>query len=541
LSRFLAIDVDQTHVHVVAGVAKGGVTKLEAAATFPLKAPLSLVTAEDLGKDFREALKATRIVPAPVLVSLGRDRVIVKDAKIPQVPEAEEAAVVRFQASKDLTEAADAVVIDYYTLAKPDPDGQKRAVIVSFRKEYLEAYRQFCAAAGLKIAGVTPRPVGSLGALTRAIKTGDVTAPETKSASVAVLSRGDKWGELVIARDDQVVFSRAVSATALNAEAMLIGEIKRNLAVYNGQSPTPVEALFVAEASGPAGGWSGRLRAGLPVTVQAFDPLAGVEHATYPEARGQFAGLVGLLQLKSLPAALAVDFLAPREPKPPSRRAQNIAALAGFAALFLVLAGMGFGYYRVTQKDAEIATLVREKAEAEKALKDLEVDKKRIEAVKDWEDKRINWLDELYDMTDRFPNTKTTHLEQFRGEGREPEKGAKIKNVGRIVMKVQTSAEGAFGSLQSMLNSDGKYHDIVPQTRGGVGNRPGQTPMQAYELRADLERRQPNQYVRKMAEPPAKKPDRRGGDREESPKPGLGGGQFGAAPLGGFLGGPVNE
>lgn len=523
MSRFLAIDVDQTHVHVVAGVAKGGVPMLEAAASFPLKAPLSLVTAEDLGKDFREALKATRIGPAPVLVVLGRDKVIVKDAKIPPVPEAEEAAVVRFQATKDLTEAADAVIIDYYTLAKPDPDGQKRAVVVSLRKEYLEAYRQFCAAAGLKLAGVTPRPVGTLGALTRAVKTGDVTAPETRSASVAVLSRGDKWGELVIARDDQVVFSRAVSATALNAEAMLIGEIKRNLAVYNGQSPTPVAALFVAEATGPAGGWSGRLRAGLPVAVQAFDPLAGVEHATYPEARGQFAGLVGLLQLKSSPLPLAVDFLAPREPKPPSRRTQNIAAVAGFSALVLVIGGLAFGYYRVTQKETEIAQLIVEKDAAKKALEELEVDKKRIDAVRDWDDKRVNWLDELYDMTDRFPNTKTTRVEQFRGEAREPEKGAKVKNVGRIVMKVQTSSEGAFGNLQSQMNSDGKYHDIVPQTRGGVGTRFNGPPMQAYELRADLERRPPSQYVRKMTEPPTKKPDRRAGE-EESPKGGFGGG-----------------
>jgi len=529
LSRFLAIDVDQTHVHVVAGVAKGGVPKLEAAASFPLKAPLSLVTAEDWGKDFREALKATRIGPAPVLVSVGRDKVIVKDAKIPPVPEAEEAAVVRFQATKDLTEAADAVIIDYYTLTKPEPDGQKRAAVVSFRKEYLEAYRQFCAAAGLKLAGVTPRPLGAIGAFVRAVKTGEVTAPEAKSASVAVLSRGDKWGELVIARDDQAVFSRAVSANALNSEALLLGEIKRNIAVYNGSSPTPVEALFVAEATGPAGGWAGRLRAGLPVTVQAFDPLAGVEHATYPEARGHFAGLAGLLQLKSLPAPLALDFLAPREPKPPSRRTQNTVAVAGFAGLLLVLGGLAFGYYSVTQKEAEVATLMRERDEADKNLKDLDVDSKRIAAVKAWDEKRVNWLDELYDMTDRFPSTKTTRVEQFRGEAREPEKGAKVKNVGRLVMKVQTSAEGAFGGLQSGLHSDGKYHDIVPQTRGGVGSRfPGGTPMQAYELRADLERRPPNQYVRKMAEPPAKKPDRRGGgDGEDSPKPAFGGAGFG--------------
>ena len=535
MSRFLAIDVDQTHIHVLSGVAKGGVPKLESAATFPLRAPLSVATAAELGKDFREALKGAGIAPAPVLVSLGRDRVIVKDAKLPPgVPEAEEAGLVRFQANKDLTEAADSVVIDYYTLSRPEPDGQRRAVIVTVRREYLEAYKQLCQAAGLKLAGATPRPIGSFGALTRAIKTGDVTAPESRSASIAVLSRGEKWGELVIARDDQVLFSRAVSANALNSETLLLGEIKRNLAVYNGQAPLqPVEGLYVVEASGPAGGWSGRIRAGLPITVQGFDPLFGIEHTTEPDTRGHFAGLAGLLQLKSVAVPLAVDFVSPREPKPPSRRNQNIMALAGFALLLTVLGGLGFGYTRVLARDTEIARLMKNKSEAEKTLKEFEVEEKRMKAIRDWDDKRVNWLDELYDMSDRFPDIKSTRLEQFRGDAREPEKGAKVKYVGRIVLKVQTSADKAFNNLQSVMTSDQKYHDIVPQTRGGVGGRLANN-MQLYELKAELERRKPAEYVRKMTEPATRKPDKRGAEAD-NPR-GMGG--FGGMPVGGGFGGP---
>lgn len=543
MSRFLAIDVDQTHIHVLSGVAKGGAPKLESAATFPLRAPLSLATAAELGKDFRDALKGAGIAPAPVLVSLGRDKVIVKDAKIPAgVPEAEEAALVRFQANKDLSEAADSVIIDYYTLSRPDPDGQRRAVIVTLRREYLEAYKQFCQAAGLKLAGATPRPVGSYGALARAIKTGDVTPPDSRAASVAVLSRGDKWGELVISRDDQVMFSRAVSANALNNETLLLGEIKRNLAVYNGQTPSqPVEGLYVVEAAGPAGGWSGRIRAGLTITVQGFDPLFGIENQTPFEFRGHFAGLAGLLQLKSIALPLAIDFLAPREPKPPSRRKENMMALAGFGALLVVLGGLGYGYMNVLDRENEVIRLVKKKNDTEKLLKEMEVDEKRIKAVREWDDKRINWLDEMYDMADRFPDIKATRLEQFRGDAREPEKGSKVKYVGRIVLKVQTSADKAFNNLQSVMISDSKYHDIVPQTRGGVGGRLANN-MQLYELKAELERRKPSEYVRKMTEPASRKPDKRG--NEENPRGGMpvgggfGGGGFGGGGFGGFAGGP---
>jgi len=206
-------------------------------------------------------------------------------------------------------------------------------------------------------------------------------------------------------------------------------------------------------------------------------------------------------------------------------------ALAGFAVLLIVLAGLGFGYTQVLAKETKVAELMKKKAESEKLLKDFEVDEKRMKAVKDWDDKRVNWLDEIYDMSDRFPDIKATRLEQFRGDAREPEKGAKVKYVGRIVMKVQTSADKAFNNLQSVMTSDQKYHDIVPQTRGGVGGRLANN-MQLYELKAELERRQSKEYVRKMTEPATKKPDKRGA--EDNPRGGgMPVGGFGGMPFGG--------
>ena len=81
---------------------------------------------------------------------------ILKDIKIPKVSAGEEPAVVRFQASKDMTEAPDAVVLDYYTLDREEPDGQVRAVTVSVRKDVVAAYKALCQAAGLKLAGSDP-------------------------------------------------------------------------------------------------------------------------------------------------------------------------------------------------------------------------------------------------------------------------------------------------------------------------------------------------------------------------------------------------
>jgi hypothetical protein len=444
------------------------------------------------------------------LAAVGRDRVILKDVKIPKVSAAEEPAVVRFQASRDMSEAADSVVQDYYTLTRDEPDGQVRAVTVSVRKDVLAAYKALCQAAGLKLVGLTPRPQGALAALDRAIATGAVTEPEAKRASVAVLTRGEKWGELVIARDGQVVFSRAVTGTALNSEQALLGELRRNLAVYNGQNPQqPAEALYVAEAAGP-GGWSGRVRAGLTVPVQAFDPLAGVEHDTPPDARGHFATLAGLLQLKALGRPLPIDFNAPRQPV--TRDAANRKrAVAGASVLaLLVLSGLAFGYLKVQQKQKELTSLIKEKNDLDKQSKELEEDEKRIKLFKEWDETRVSWLDEMYDFTARFPDIKETTVLQFRAEPLAVQKGAKVKNVARMTLKIQTADGKHVDALQAAMHADKRYHNVKKDIKGGTGALGFSRFAQTYEIRTDIEKRPTSEYLRRLTVPVPAKPSRPG-------------------------------
>ena len=228
-------------------------------------------------------------------------------------------------------------------------------------------------------------------------------------------------------RDGQPVFSRSITGTALNSEQMLLGELRRNLAVYNGQNPQQaVEAVYVVEAAGAAGGWSGRIRAGLTVPVQAFDPLAGVEHETAADARGELRGPGGVC----FPAQDADEGPADRlrhasaggSPGESINR-KYVAMAASVLALF-VIGGLGYGYITVEKRQTELAKLVKEKNDLEKMKKDLDDDKKRIDTLKDWDDMRINWLEEMYDLAARFPDIATTRLEYFRAEPLTPQKGS---------------------------------------------------------------------------------------------------------------------
>src|SRR5262249_51780996 len=151
----------------------------------------------------RDKLRELGVAPAPVLLCLARERVILKDLRFPKVPDAEEPALIRFQASKDLTENPDDVRIDYQVLG-PTPQGDQQAVAVILRREVRVACQALCGAAGLKLAGVTPRPYGMAGLLERAAEQPAAGVP------VALLAMGPRSAELCIIQDRVVRFARAL-------------------------------------------------------------------------------------------------------------------------------------------------------------------------------------------------------------------------------------------------------------------------------------------------------------------------------------------
>src|SRR5207302_5202377 len=124
----------------------------------------------------------------------------------------------------------DDVVIDY----QPRGDattGEKRALVIALKKEVLRAVQLFAQAAGLKLLGIAPRAFAAVAAMRAASP-----APDPTTATAALLI-GPAGGEFVVARGEQLLFSRAVAAPSLVTDAALMGEVRRNLAVYNSQSP----------------------------------------------------------------------------------------------------------------------------------------------------------------------------------------------------------------------------------------------------------------------------------------------------------------
>jgi hypothetical protein len=518
LARFLAIDADAHGLYVAAATLKGGGAVAVEHALADETATLTLTNAAELGGRLKALLREAGVRPAPVLLCVGRDRVIPKAVRHPPTPPAEEPAVVRFQAVRDLTENPDDVVMDYTPIGEPTA-GERQALAVFVRKQAVQAARQFCEAAGLRLAAVTPRPFAALAAARHAFATGAAPAPDDPSAAIAVVTLWDRGGEFTVARGGELTFSRPIPAHALSDEQALVAALKRDLAVYAGQNPAaPVEAVYLAEPDEPGIGWAGRVRAALNVPVYAFDPLAGsaAAGAVPPPLRGRFAGPVGLLAARSASATLPINFVQPRQPRAEAGPARARVLIGALAALLLLGSVGALAFLEMEKAGRKVRTLTAERNDLDARLKALEMDGKRLAAADQFASQAVNVLDEMYDLADRIPDVRKVSVTEFdlspvqiaqvrtTRPGQPAATAQKAANTPpppvanlKVIMRT-TDPMMALRVVEGFTTADKKYYSGVKHTLGGTSGRNVDTSQQQITLTAQVMHRKPGEYARQL-------------------------------------------
>jgi hypothetical protein len=500
LARFLALDWDHNQLHVVLANVSGGSVRVLRAAAWREEVPLSLAEAVAVGQRLKERLKEAKIPAAPVLASLGRDRVIVKDLRYPAVPEHEEPAVVRFQALKELTGSAEDVVIDYMPAGEL-PSGERRALVFVAKRDLVNAYREMCVAAGLKLAGVTPRPFGTAACIDRLAGTSVLTPPpEPRDSAVAVLTMTEAWAEICVSRGNALLLSRA-----LTPGPNLAAEARRSLAVFAGQGGAqPVRAGYVAGGPDNAGVRE-RLRNLLDLPVHLLDPFAGSDPPDQPppDQRGGFVGLVGLLHLRGSRAGLPVNFVHPKQPRPPADPSKRKLLLGAVAAVAVLVALGALAFLEVSKLNKQVLAQRARNRNLDATLAGMEEDEKRIKALEAWNAQNIDWLDELYDLSDRIPDPdkNMVRLSSFAGDVVERSAGSKEKHTARISLKGVVADD--YKPIDRMTNGfaeDGYRPDPkhLQQNRG-----PDRVRGFTWEFtiaRIDFDKRKPESYKRRMDE-----------------------------------------
>jgi Tfp pilus assembly PilM family ATPase len=455
MARFLAIDWDQNQLHLAEAIISGSAVKIQRAVVSQEEhSPFSTPDPEALGKLLRERLKTAGIVPAPVLACVGRDRVIQKDLRFPTVPAHEEPALVRFQALKELSEAPEDVVIDFTTAGNGGEPGETRALTLILRRDVLETYQKVCAAAGVKLVALTPRPIGLSSCLRRVIGTTALTpAPEPADGAVAVVTVAEKWAEFCVIRGSALLFARSLSAGP-----NLATDVRRNLAVYAGQNAAnPVRAIYLA-GSGIAPVRE-KLTDAVEVPIYSFDPFAGAERPELPiNHRGSFAGAIGLCYARAEKGGIPINFAQPRQPRPPEnpQKRRMLAAVL----LAVVLIGGGFFFARQLTARAEVQVVMEQAStvEATAEATQLKDELARLKAMEDWD--TVVWLDELYNLAADIPNVDELRITQITAQPEaQAAKTAKIY-AAMIVLKgyvTKSNDHRAMNQFLTALAMDGHY------------------------------------------------------------------------------------
>jgi hypothetical protein len=477
LARFLALDWDQNQLHLIAANIRGTSVQVQRASLWQEDQTPNPATAEELGKLLRERLKTAGIAPAPLLACVGRDRLIVKEVRFPPVPESEEAAVVRFQTAKELTDSVEDVVIDYL-VTDAQEGGEKKAAALVVRREQLETYQKLAQGAGVKLAALTPRLLGVSSCIRKVIGTTVVTpAPEPADGVIAVVVVGEKTAEVSIFRGETFLLSRSVPAGN-----NLAGEVRRNLAVHAGQMPQhPVRAVYVSGKG--SGELRERLSEMLEIPVHTFDPFAGSESLELPVGqRGSFAGAMGLLFARA-EGNLPINFVAPREPKPPQNvnfRTIRLAVVAS-VALFLGLVILGQVLLANYQEEVDALKSTRQGVEAQ--LASTRENAKRLKAIDDWD--TLVLLDELYDLTARVPDVNALRMKSISVEPLAH--NAQSRFVAKVTLKGELRNRGnlraPLDELVARFGKDGFYSPEAPKVEGDQ-----------FTLVVNVERRAPAEY-----------------------------------------------
>jgi hypothetical protein len=523
LARYLAIDWDQQQLHVVEAVVGGGAVRVERALAWEEPEAPTLATAEALGRRLRDRLKEARMSAAPVVVALSRDRLILKDIRYPAVPDVEEPGVVRFQVIKELTEAPEDAVIDYLPSPDNEVSGERRATAFVARRAQIEAYQSLCKAAGLKLIGIAPRAFGMAACVHRLAGTSVLTpAVEPPDAAVAVLTVADHWAEFAVSRAGRVLFARALAV----GEGMA-GEIRRNLAIHDGQATEPVKALYVA-GLGEHASLRERLSDTLDVPVHAIDPFGGVERAELPsQKRGAFIGAIGLVHLLGDKKGLPINFAQPRQPRPPrDPNRKKVAYAAAIAVLFLAV-GTGFCYLQLSFVNNKADELKREKDKLDRDLAGLAETDKKIKALSEWSNSDIVWLNEIYDLTDRMGDSNNLRITEISAEplihtGKEKEKD---KAVAKLTIKGLAKKKEWVDDLANAFAAD-KHYEVPSKSTSPneATDTKNAFPLQFTLSGVKVERIPPQAYVRQMPYMPIVERNR-----------GFGGGSFpGFGDAGGF-------
>ncbi|MGQ9574183.1 MAG: type IV pilus biogenesis protein PilM [Thermoguttaceae bacterium] len=412
MSKLLALDWDRQEVRCVLAASQAERLQVIAAASAPLVdvAQGAAEARPDVAGSLRAALADLPIGRARTLVGVDRASVELLNLTLPPAKDSELAELVTHQVMRESQLAGEEALLDFVAL-DDDPSEPRQVAAAVLSRTQRERIREVCAGAGLRPFRIVLRPFAAASLFAR-------TAAPAERVCLLVNVVTDE-ADLAVLVEGKVVFLRTVRLPHGVGEQglaqRLSSEIQRTLVVAQ-QGPlggNAVEGVFLFGAPGEHRVLLEHLATELALPATLLDPFAtvSVPAGRMPQRPGRFAALVGMI-LDEVHGAHALDFLHPRRParRPDRRRPWLLAAVLAAALVF-------WGAYLLYKKTAELDVKNKDLAatlqKLNNELKRIRPDQRLIDAVYDWQQGEVVWLDELRDLALCLPSSRHLLLQKL--------------------------------------------------------------------------------------------------------------------------------
>ncbi len=440
MARLLAIEWDSGEARVVSARQRGGDVTFEKAFCVDLSAQHAEDDARrEPGELIAAALSANGVSRGEVLAAVGRASIELRVLKVPPAPDDELPDMVRFQASSQFSTMGEDWPLDFVKLAKTGDDQPVLAATVS--PKLMKQVHATCNAAGLKPQRVLLRPYAGASLIGRNYN--------DDRCRLVVDMLGEE-ADLTVIADKQVALMRTVRIPAGDASTrIIVGEIRRTMAsALNQLAGRAVEQVVICGADEHHKKLKEAAASAFDLEVEMLDPFSVVTlgeelKRRLPEHHGRFAPLLGLLLDEAGSASHAIDFMAPRRRKDPPDPKWKWILGGGVAAA--VLLAIGFVFYSTgASYDREIARLEEQVASMKKGKEKSEEIIARAATVDEWKASDIVWLEEMKDISERFPPPEDAIITQLIA-------GTASKGGGRMFLDGSVRESEVIGKLEDSL------------------------------------------------------------------------------------------
>lgn len=414
----------------------------------PTTPPTSASPASSADSLLGELKLRLRAKNSRAILVLSRGDVEEFEATLPPASDAELAELVINEAHKHLANA-DEARLDYLEVERAIDQTRRLSIFAlpqpAFAKQQAAIKQQ-----GWTLSSLPIRHVAAASLLRKQV---DLSS---QPRSILVnLNRNDI--ELLIFEFERIILVRTISFAADNdpvalAERLAI-EIQRSLMVTAKaeaeQTATP-DQIYIFGQESEQRPLADRLTANLQLATTILNPIEAFVAfpKDLPSELHHFTGLLG--SLIEEPADRTIDLLNSKCGRPKSPWLRRGLFYGGAAAAALV-GTVWWAFDQVSQIQDSNADLKRQLTKLEKQLEQLEDKTAVVEQISAWRVDDINWLDELRELSDRFPERSLVQVKSMT-------LSSSPANPGVIAMNLQAKNESVITQMEQTIRDE--FHQV---------------------------------------------------------------------------------